>query len=713
MSLSRPTSNTSFAHFEKEAIRKVASLFFVGSTISIFPPLTPASFPDVMVTAPFIARRPGRFYRHEVCFIVSAFLAAYLPFWPIATWLQTYMHPWRPELIAAAFAVAGLVWALRSHRFRDFVAHLPRIEWWAIVLPIAAFAVWSFASVAWANSTSSVLHHSLTWVVFLTFYVVLRPHLTAETQRRTSALIASVFVLVLCVPPVITYYGFVVTGGTASIALGYSKWAEVVNALLPLVVVLALSPHRRVSNFALAIVALVWFFDIATLRRTAIVIFPVAVLTIGIIVYVFGQFKQYRSRVKYLVVMLAVVPLIAYSASFVGNVEDPATSRMNDWTVETSNNARLHLARIGFEMFLSRPVTGVGADNFGYEFRRYNESYAADHPDDRNLFAMEIGVPERAHNEFVQVIAELGVVGFAIILWFLIGFVYLVVSRLRQRGGLPIFTFGALIGIGAFLASSLVSSYSFRSTQNGIVFFFLLAVAVGGLTEGRRSELKERSASRRTAWLVKPALGFGIAACIGLIFLSTWRAVGVYYAYRATERASFNESITDFEHSLRIDPENAAAYSATGRLLVSHGKATEATSYFRKAIDLGRATPADYSYLATAHIMAGDAPGARSALAEAVRTYPFSIFLRTRYSVVLAELGETEEADRQFATAESQNESQARSWRNLVTVGADKAGRMAYQQQLPALMDLQPTPAVYAMVMERELRFPDERVAVP
>lgn len=667
-----------------------------------------------MIAASAFAKPFGPLNRPEVLVFAAVFLAAYLPFLPFAPWLQTYMLPWRAELTAAVFGAAGLVWTYRRGRFGEFLADLPRNECWTIIVPISAFTLWSFASIGWANSAISVLHHSLAWGVYLAFYLVLRAQFSGRTHSRRAALVSSVFVLVLCAPPVVTYYGLLVSGGGTSIALAYSKWTEVINALLPLIVVLALSPRRRVSMFALAIVALIWFFDIATLRRTAIAIFPLAVLSIGAVVCLFGQFRRYRPRLKYLIGILAVVPVLAYSASFAGHVDNPATARMGDWTVsEASGIARKHLARIAIEMFLSRPLTGVGADNFGFEFRRFNLDYATAHPDDRSLEAAEIGVPERAHNEYVQILAELGVVGSALMLWMLLGLAYLVVAKWREPGGLPMYAIAALVGVAAFLASSVASSYSFRLSQNGIIFFFLLSMAVAGLTVRPKAGKDKEPTLRRASWLAKPVLGLGLAACAGLIFLSTWRAAGAFYAHRATVRESFDDAVSDFELSQRIDPENAASHLATGAFLLGHDRAVDAAVHFRKAIDLGRALPADFSYLATAHIMAGDPASARDVLAEAVRNYPFSIFLRTRYAVVLAETGEGEKADRQFAIAAERNESHARGWRNLITVGADKAGRIAYQQHLPPLMELQPTPAVYAMVAERELRFPEERSVIP
>ena len=116
------------------------------------------------------------------------------------------------------------------------------------------------------------------------------------------------------------------------------------------------------------------------------------------------------------------------------------------------------MTTLSFEMFKANPVVGAGADNFGMEVNKYREIYGANNPDDINLKASENELPERSHNEYLQILAELGVVGLLIFVAFLFGIGLMLIIAFRRRASL--ITIGSLIGVFMFLASSLVSSYS-------------------------------------------------------------------------------------------------------------------------------------------------------------------------------------------------------------------------------------------------------------
>jgi predicted Zn-dependent protease len=143
--------------------------------------------------------------------------------------------------------------------------------------------------------------------------------------------------------------------------------------------------------------------------------------------------------------------------------------------------------------------------------------------------------------------------------------------------------------------------------------------------------------------------------------------------------------------------------------LFKHGSYSDAAPHLRRAIDLGRATSTDYSYLASAQSLGGDVSAAEKTLAEAVRTYPASVFARTRYGVLLSGAGKYNEAEEQFRIAKSIDAAQAQTWRSLIEDGAVKASRMSFEKGTVPVMDLKPNSAIYAVVAEREILHPEER----
>lgn len=131
---------------------------------------------------------------------------------------------------------------------------------------------------------------------------------------------------------------------------------------------------------------------------------------------------------------------------------------------EDFTNGRLHFWWVAIKIFLNNPILGVGLDAFGVAFTKYDTWHG--------IFRVE-----QAHNEYLQILAETGIVGFACIATF----IYL----LFKKGMSTIATAGSgfrqNVAIGALAGCFGILVHSFfdfplRTPSNG--FFFLLLVAI-------------------------------------------------------------------------------------------------------------------------------------------------------------------------------------------------------------------------------------------
>jgi hypothetical protein len=131
------------------------------------------------------------------------------------------------------------------------------------------------------------------------------------------------------------------------------------------------------------------------------------------------------SRVALVLGVVAAVALIAWSANFSGRRRafvaclaivaiaggTWATLYPNRYfPVARSASSRLVLMRVGLQLFREAPVFGIGITKF------YGASADVGGPE----LVSQVGYPrENAHNNFVQVLAEQGLVGFGALLWWL------------------------------------------------------------------------------------------------------------------------------------------------------------------------------------------------------------------------------------------------------------------------------------------------------
>src|SRR5690606_3744672 len=166
-----------------------------------------------------------------------------------------------------------------------------------IIVPICAFIVWSAVSMLWAPSTASVLHHTLMWCLYLSFYLVVRGILEKNDRSYDVFLTALSLVFVFySIPAVIEYCGFLVFGGSTTLGIRFAKYGEQINTLMPLVLVAAVRSEGK--KFVLWSVAIVmfWLLIVCSLGRINMIVFVIlAVMMIGTVL-IFARFRSYLRK---------------------------------------------------------------------------------------------------------------------------------------------------------------------------------------------------------------------------------------------------------------------------------------------------------------------------------------------------------------------------------------------------------------------------------
>ena len=128
------------------------------------------------------------------------------------------------------------------------------------------------------------------------------------------------------------------------------------------------------------------------------------------------------------------------------------------------SSGRLHFWGIAVKIFLAHPIAGSGFDAFGAAFTRYDTW--------NGMFRVE-----QAHNDYLQILAEAGVIGLVCVA----GFVFLLFRRglatiAKAHGFTRDVAIGALAGCFGILVHSFFD-FPLRTPSNA--FFFLLLCTVG------------------------------------------------------------------------------------------------------------------------------------------------------------------------------------------------------------------------------------------
>jgi O-antigen ligase/Tfp pilus assembly protein PilF len=622
----------------------------------------------------------------------------------IGTPWNTFLITWKIEFVASLVLIGACAYFLKKGLQADLIS---REELLFIIAPVVALILWSAISAFYASSWKAALHHTLLWSEYLLFYLVLRSFLRQAGAYHTLLVPILTALVIVFVPMIGAYIGVLVFGGENQVGIKFARYGEIINTITPLALFGILRTRGKRFAIGVGVLTALWLIIFCSFGRINNILFLGSMLVVIGAVFVFKRLHEYRARMAIVVACFVVAPLLVQAFSLFSERTDvPIVQRLSDQqSLNNSNNFRKLMIALSLDMFRANPVVGIGADNFGLAVNDYRAAHGRIDPDDPNLAIAEAEIPERTHNEYLQILAELGIVGAAIFGWFLlgIGLMFYRLIQLRPRSPFP---YAAMLGIAAFLVSSGVSSYSFRMMQNGMVFFFVLAVASRLLMRNAKGAENSPVVTPRV-W--RPAFGLGILACIALAALSLARGASVGLTYQMMTEPSVEDAQRTFELASMLDDENPFAPNAFGMRLFVEKRYADAVPYLSEATRLGRATSADLSYLATAQRLAGDVRGAQQTFAYAAELYPRSTFVLTRYAAVLRENGDQALADKMLARAIEINPSTANSWRVFIDEGPTRVSELAARDEDYAkVMDLSPPSAIYALKAERDILYPEQ-----
>ncbi len=158
--------------------------------------------------------------------------------------------------------------------------------------------------------------------------------------------------------------------------------------------------------------------------------------------------------------------------------------------VDDISSGRLHFWQVALEIFAANPVLGAGLDGFGVAFPFFDTRNGA--------FRVE-----QAHNEYLQMLADGGIIGFACVTIFIFLLIRKGLSSIKEAG--PSVDRGIRIGAMAGCIGVLVHSFfdfPLRTTANAFVFLMLATVAIQSVTaevkskKGSSGRSRSRSSSR-------------------------------------------------------------------------------------------------------------------------------------------------------------------------------------------------------------------------
>jgi O-antigen ligase len=399
------------------------------------------------------------------------------------------VEPWSIFVMEAGSMALFLLWIAKQ-----FLDGEMKIRWNPLFLPMAAFGLLVvcqlvFRRTAYPHDTISLalLYFSYAMLCFLTGQVLLR-----GSQARSLAFIFSLYGAAVA--------GFALLQGISSNGrlywirlprmggwiygpyVNHNHYAGLMEMLVPIPLVLSLtklaSSKSRAAAAAVAAVMVGTIFLSGSRGGMIAIVTELAILAILLI-------KQKRGLPIALGIGAFLV-LVVGLLTWIGGAElSNRIATVGSSHSEITGDLRRYINHDGLRMFVKRPVLGWGLGTFPVVYPRFRTFYT-------NFFVNE------AHNDYLQLLVEMGLLGFGTMIWFL---VTLYARAIKKIGNWTAEVSGAValacvLGLSGILVHSAVD-FNLQIPANAALFYVLCTIAA--------SEPFAQPARKRRAVRTKPA----------------------------------------------------------------------------------------------------------------------------------------------------------------------------------------------------------------
>jgi O-antigen ligase len=358
-------------------------------------------------------------------------------------------------------------------------------------LPLAFFASVSLLSALMHAPVMFGLQHFAILFAYVAFYLVVSFAASLRGAKTKLVAIVAVAALVVALYGVVQYFGFDIVGFERRQMLErfhvvslLGNPAFVTSFLLPAIFIclsllfISRSVIGKIIGFGGALASIACIFLAASRSGWVSLI-----VTLGIFMLLARRVGRGRISKRALLALLAAGVVLIVLFGVRNPILKPKYNIFKRVLSTTQIEARLYAWRIAGDMFAAHPLLGIGYGNFDVKFWDYVDAAEKRAPSklgERVLFAAKGSSPGHAHNEYVEVLAESGALGFAAFIWLISVCLWRPYRQLTMGNSAGSSRQSALTAglLCAFVAILIDSFFSFplRLPCSALVFWMLVAL---------------------------------------------------------------------------------------------------------------------------------------------------------------------------------------------------------------------------------------------
>jgi len=446
-------------------------------------------------------------------------------------------------------------------------------------LLVILFTLVIILSVLISETKTVSLQEFIIFLSYILIFFLITNNLNKKTDFNSFIRLFFIISLLISIYTIIQYYGvdpYLSDLNSLTSTIGQKNWISNYLAMIfPVVFSYFLLEQSKKNR-------ILYFFLLSILYATLMIcqsrgIWISISLTTIIAIYIilkFNLLKVFKENKRGLVLILItfLVITIIYSTDNPLNksaitVPQRAISTFDEQ--DPSINTRLLMWKTTFEMIKEKPLLGSGIGTFKMNYLIYQAEFLKSNP----YYIKYSGKAGEAHNEYLQMWAELGIIGLGMFIGIILMFYSLIIDYLKKNDSdkEKIIVFGLVLGITCFLIHCLFT-FPLHVPALGVTFFTLLGLTV---IYTRKINLPKTDSDNRPKEFKLKNKGIKIALTILVLVFMIWAinlvAIKPYIAelyyfkgMRHNVDKNYTKSLPNFQYAVQLDPYNGRILHALG-----------------------------------------------------------------------------------------------------------------------------------------------------
>jgi O-antigen ligase len=504
----------------------------------------------------------------------------------------------QPSYMKTSLAIAGVLFFMSMWLWLALKTEGIKIVNDRVYYPIVFFIVWCFVTLLWIEDgyLATVMLTQFT-IMALVFFLTVN---FINSKDKVILLLNAITVSLTLVSLIgLLQYYFIDVDAIQRLFTQIAKPAATfgnknmashfIVMTLPISVMLMLIAKNtyRITLYSLSTMVASWFL-MYTMARQAYVAIAIETLLL-LLFFTLDRWKNKKKSLltlidlkkNKLIAVMSISIFLIFAANFnnqgfnIDNNQNSKIAKIQSISID-GNNPRIPAWRNTFEMIKEHPFTGVGIGQWQVKYPLYYDRIMKD------IIFNEKTRLRRLHNDYLEMYANVGLVGFLFLFWL----AWLVIIKIFKilsdhNNEYRVYVLGLTLGMVGFMTVALFS-FPIR------VFFpaFILFIFIGVIFA---INPKERVFIR-----IKKQYLFTIFLMVFIVAIfSTWKSFNWVFARHlnvvSAQLQVYNENDLALQkglHSLSLNTKSPEYFYTTARAFHKLGEFSHAIQYYKKSIDI-------------------------------------------------------------------------------------------------------------------------------